>query len=120
MHIEDNELEDLRDTLEVEQATIQEELSQHGGRDERGDWSGNSSGLKGEEADPTDVADQIEELVTNTPLVEELEKRLREVKGALKKMDAGEYGVCEECGAEIPLDRLQANPAARTCVQHAQ
>jgi RNA polymerase-binding transcription factor DksA len=31
-------------------------------------------------------------------------------------MDAGTYGVCEKTGQDIPLDRLEAYPAARTLV----
>jgi RNA polymerase-binding transcription factor DksA len=84
-----------------------------------GDWQGSSGGLEGTEADPTDAADQIEELVTNVPLVEELEKQHRDVVDAIKKMNDEKYGVCEKCGDEIPFERLQANPAARTCVKHA-
>lgn len=34
---------------------------------------------------------------------------------ALRRIDDGEYGVCTECGADIPLARLQAQPAAHRC-----
>jgi RNA polymerase-binding transcription factor DksA len=30
-------------------------------------------------------------------------------------MENGTYGVCEKSGKPIELDRLMANPAARTC-----
>lgn len=120
MHIDDSDLEELRDALEVERNTLEEELGGHGRvQTSTGDWQGNSSGLTGEEADPSDAADQIEELVTNVPLVEELEKQHHDVVDALKKMDADTYGLCEVCNEPIPLERLEANPAARTCVKHA-
>lgn len=35
---------------------------------------------------------------------------------ALERMAAGTYGMCEACGAPIPLERLQAIPEARYCV----
>lgn len=35
---------------------------------------------------------------------------------ALERMAAGTYGICEACGARIPLERLQAIPEARYCV----
>ena len=38
---------------------------------------------------------------------------------ALEKMEQGVYGICEEGDEPIPLDRLKANPSARTCVEHA-
>lgn len=36
---------------------------------------------------------------------------------ALKKIDEGTYGVCEECEEPISLKRLQARPEAPLCIQ---
>lgn len=119
-HIDQADLEELRGALEAEKDSLEEELASHGRvQDDTGDWQGASIGFEGEEADPLDVGDQIEEFATNSALVEELEQRHKDVEEALERMDAGTYGVCEECGEEIPQDRLEANPAARTCVAHA-
>lgn len=120
-HLKQNELDELRGSLEAEKDSLEEELASHGRvQGETGDWQGSSAGFEGQEADPLDVGDQIEELATNVPLVEELEQRHKDVEDALERMDNGTYGVCEECGEEIPMDRLEANPAARACVAHAQ
>jgi DnaK suppressor protein len=35
---------------------------------------------------------------------------------ALVRVDTGAYGVCERCGAAIGDARLEARPAARTCI----
>ena len=35
---------------------------------------------------------------------------------ALRRIDDGTYGMCEECGAPIPEDRLEAVPHARFCI----
>lgn len=114
------ELEELREILEAEKGNLEEELAAHGRvQTETGDWQGASIGFEGEESDPNDVADQIEELATNVPLVEELESRHRDVADALEKMDEGVYGICEVSNDPIPLDRLKANPAARTTIEHA-
>jgi RNA polymerase-binding transcription factor DksA len=114
------ELEELRARLESEKENLEEELASHGRvMDETGDWTGASTGFEGEEADPNDVGDQIEELATNVPLVEELEDRHRDVMDALEKMDEGVYGICEVSSEPIPLERLKANPAARTTIEHA-
>ncbi len=115
-----SDIEELRVTLEAEKDSLEEELASHGRiQDETGDWQGASTGFEGEEPDPIDVADQIEELATNVPLVEELEARHKDVEEALEKIEHGTYGLCEEGGEEIPLERLEANPAARTCMAHA-
>ena len=115
-----NEINEMRALLEAERDSLEEDLASHGrATPETGDWLGTSGGLVGEEPDPTDAADQIEELITNVPLVEELENRYKDVSRAIQKMENGKFGVCEVCNEEIPMDRLEANPAARTCVNHA-
>ena len=114
--LSEEQIEVLRGALEAEKDSLEEEMAEHG-KVVGGNWQG-SSESEGEEADPTDAADNIEELVTNVPLVEELEKRYREIMEALGRMKKGLYGKCEVCGEEIPFDRLEANPAARTCVNH--
>ena len=114
----EDQLEELRGALEAEKDAVEEELAEHGKATGGGEWQG-SSESEGEEADPSDVADNIEELVTNVPLTGELERRYREIKDALARMKKGTYGKCEVCGEDIPYDRLEANPAARTCITHA-
>lgn len=42
---------------------------------------------------------------------------LGKIEHALKKMDGGEYGLCEECEEQISLKRLQARPEAQLCIQ---
>ena len=121
MKIPQEDLEELRGKLEAERDSLEDDLASHGRvQSETGEWEGASVGFTGEESDPNDVADQIEELVTNVPLVKELEERHIEVADALEKMDEGVYGICEECDEPIELDRLKANPAARTCLKHAE
>jgi RNA polymerase-binding transcription factor DksA len=109
----------LRSALEAEQATLQTDLAEHGAKEPDGVWDPSSSGLSGEEADTSDAADQIEELVTNVPIEHDLASRMHDVTDALKKIERDAYGICEVSGEEIPFDRLVANPAARTCIAHA-
>ncbi|MHC1730336.1 MAG: TraR/DksA family transcriptional regulator [Syntrophobacteraceae bacterium] len=35
---------------------------------------------------------------------------------SLERMDAGDFGYCQECGEEIELSRLRATPTASLCV----
>jgi DnaK suppressor protein len=44
----------------------------------------------------------------------------RDILIALKKIDDGNYGTCENCGQEIPYERLEAIPTARLCVNCKQ
>lgn len=48
---------------------------------------------------------------------EGLVEQLREVDAALDRIDKGKYGRCENCGSEIPEERLEARPVARLCVE---
>ena len=50
--------------------------------------------------------------------LEENEARiLRDIEDALKKIEEGTYGICEECGEEIAEKRLKAVPWARLCIR---
>lgn len=42
-------------------------------------------------------------------------KELRAIKAARSRMEQETYGVCIECGYEIPYERLEAQPAAERC-----
>ncbi len=44
---------------------------------------------------------------------------LNQIGGALARLDAGEYGICEVCGNEIEAGRLAVLPYAVRCVAHA-
>lgn len=45
---------------------------------------------------------------------------LREVEAALQRLQSGAYGNCEDCGDEIPFERLKAHPSAQRCVKHQE
>ncbi len=46
-------------------------------------------------------------------------RELAEVDVALERLKAGKYGVCADCGQQIPIARLRAYPAAIRC-SHCQ
>ncbi len=111
-HLSEEELEELRGALYAEKDSLEEELSEHGKKVDD-DWTGTAPGFEGNEAAEEDEANKMEELGTNVALVEELEKRYKEVRAALKRIDDGSYGVSVN-GEAIDIDRLRANPAATT------
>jgi DnaK suppressor protein len=39
-----------------------------------------------------------------------------QVRGALERVESGQYGRCVRCGQEIPVERLRAMPAAELCI----
>ena len=69
------------------------------------------------QADQNDIADRAEDFGERRSTERTLENRLNSVKHALSKIESGTYGTCEVCGEPIEGERLEANPAAETCVK---
>lgn len=44
---------------------------------------------------------------------------LSKVEHALERIDQGQYGICESCGAAIPVERLDVLPYSTLCVECA-
>ena len=44
---------------------------------------------------------------------------LAQIEAAIKRIEDGSYGRCEECGRKIPKTRLEAIPYAAQCVRCA-
>jgi DnaK suppressor protein len=51
-----------------------------------------------------------------TALLAATRARITEVDDALTRVDAGTYGVCENCGRPVAAERLTARPFARRCM----
>jgi DnaK suppressor protein len=66
---------------------------------------------RGEEA----LADLVADL-GNAEVTRDLEE-LRALEAALRRFADGTYGVCLDCGADIPLERLRVQPAAERCLE---
>ena len=47
-------------------------------------------------------------------------EHVTELDRALERLESGDYGRCEACGAQIPAERLEVRPAASTCVHCAE
>lgn len=43
-------------------------------------------------------------------------KLLRKIDEALERIRTGEYGICENCGADIGVRRLRARPVTTLCI----
>jgi len=51
-----------------------------------------------------------------TALLEQGRDHLSEIDAAVRRIDEGRYGACEQCGRPIGAERLAARPVARTCI----
>jgi DnaK suppressor protein len=43
-------------------------------------------------------------------------KLIFKIQEALRRLDDREYGICEECGEEIGIERLKARPVTTLCI----
>lgn len=71
--------------------------------------------LAGEVSDSGDEA--LASLLVDVRLAEidrDLEE-LRDIETAWERMRLGSYGVCIDCGAPVPYERLNAYPTAKRC-----
>lgn len=77
------------------------------------------SGANGEmyvaHAEIIDIAQTLEQIGRDTSLQEVERRELLAIERALAKMATGSFGICEECGEEIPFKRLMVLPEARLC-----
>jgi len=67
-------------------------------------------------SDELDVARSQADVEMHASLIERSEDLLKAIDGALARVQEGSYGICEECGGEILLERLRALPFALYCV----
>jgi DnaK suppressor protein len=67
--------------------------------------------------DPNDRATQESEFGLELRTRDRERKLLKKIDSALRRIDEGSYGFCEETGDEIGLRRLEARPVATLCVE---
>lgn len=106
--------------LEEEKKNLEIELEKVGRRnpDTPSDWEAKPTDRDVSQADDNTVADSIEDYEENVAIVNTLEGRYNDIVSALDKIKHKTYGLCQVCDKEIEPDRLEANPAARTCKEH--
>jgi DnaK suppressor protein len=82
--------------------------------------------LTQQDGDRTPYGGDFESLVTAAQLASQhetdellrrrLERRLSELDHVQRRLEQGSYGKCEQCGEQIPEERLEAMPDTTMCV----
>lgn len=75
---------------------------------------------RGYEADSKERAKQMEDNEVVDALGNEAREEIRKISAALRRLDAGDYGICSECGGQIADGRLSAYPYADDCIDCAK
>ncbi len=75
---------------------------------------------RGYHPDSKERAKELEDSEVVDALGNEARAEIRNISAALQRMDAGEYGICIECGTEIDHARIDAHPYAKKCIDCAR
>lgn len=67
-----------------------------------------------------DTASETYDRELDEGLEEDARDQLHQVEKALGRIESGEYGRCEVCGKEIPVERLEAVPWTTLCIDDAR
>ncbi|MCB9060815.1 MAG: TraR/DksA C4-type zinc finger protein [Halobacteriovoraceae bacterium] len=106
-HLSNSEIEEIKKILLLEKRKIFDEISKEFGE------------LIDQEKDIRDVVDEANESILlshTTRLTNRKNLYVRKIEKSLKSIECGEYGMCEECGSEIPFSRLRARPTSTMCI----
>ena len=93
----------------IRQIEERREVLRHGGE-------GTREELADYDQHPGDVGTETftQELEETTGMI--LDEEEQRVKDARRALDDGRYGLCVDCGSEIPAERLEAMPESIRCV----
>lgn len=108
------DLDHFRQRLEEMRAATQRELE---GLHEETINANQTEGY-GVKNHPAEDATELEQRERMMAIRGEMERELGRIEHALERLAEGTYGVCEVGGEEIPVERLEARPAATLCIQH--
>lgn len=110
--LDSNALQQLKQQLDSREAVLREEV-----RDEREELANEPARVNHETVE--DFGEQGEERMRTAVRYAEEERdieELRDIEEARERIGAGTYGSCVDCGTDIPLQRLQAQPTAKRCI----
>lgn len=67
--------------------------------------------------DSGDEAGAVVDLMMHVENLARHDEEIAECLAALKRIDEGDFGFCQECGEEIELSRIRACPTASRCMR---
>jgi len=111
----------IKEKLEKERDILLEELKGMGKLDtETMEWEATPEEANAQQTDPNDMADRFEDFEARSSMIKTLEPRLKSILKALKNLNRESFGKCKVCKKDIEEARLEANPAATTCIEHLE
>ena len=110
-----DDLQKLDGTLEQEEKNLIDQLNRIANKNPlvKGDFEVRVPNYGDEDEDNAQEAIDLDK---NFALTQELETKLNSIKKTRQKIKEGTYGKCDNCGSEIPHERLRAMPEAHKCI----
>ena len=65
---------------------------------------------------PADLGDEMFERSKDIAIRDNAHLLIEATEAALDRIESGTYGICQSCGGDIPLARMEAMPSAARCV----
>ncbi len=115
-----DELETFRKSLLTLSARLRGDLDQMTDEALRRTQSETSGNLSNVPLHMADLGTENYDQEFTLGLIENEQETLQLVQSALKRIDAGTFGLCDECGEPIAKPRLQALPYTKHCIQCAR
>jgi len=72
---------------------------------------------KGNFPDPADRASYEADRNFELRIRDREHKLIKKIKNALDRIENGTFGICEKCGEDISIKRLQARPVTTQCIE---
>lgn len=125
MTLSQEKIAEYKEALETEKALLEKEIMTLGHTiDDDGNWMATPVEQPGpagnDDPDKNVQADYNEEMGENQATSDVLKQRYNEIVVSLQNIADGTYGICSVSGEAIEEDRLDANPAAKTCKEHME
>lgn len=116
--ISESQKQQLKQELETRQNYLVEQVQDHFGQVYEL-VKESMSELSSYDNHPADMGTELFERQKDIALNEHTEKELADINEALHAIAQGTYGICSECGRDIPFERLEAVPTTDRCIEHA-
>ena len=113
------ELDELRERLLAERVELEEQLATL----EENTFASSQSDMSGEVAFDDETADAgtaTFERERDLSIENNVRDLLAKIDRAIRRMDAGTYGLCDRCGKPIEKARIKALPYVDLCIKDAQ
>lgn len=111
MHLSPEQKAQLEAALRRRQSALRQQLDAHQEGRSRAEHARDVLLQDGDDAPQRDADREVDLALTDMEGVE-----LAALQAALQRLASADYGLCSECGCEIPFARLALEPQALRCV----